>query len=67
MGLTGHPTSASHLWTMLQKYWNELTEQYLISLEEIIPQMCSAVLTIRGDSEGEGACIVCLDFFIKIN
>ena len=28
------PTSATHLWELLQQCWEELSEQYLTSIEE---------------------------------
>ena len=31
------PTSATHLWELLQQCWEELSEQYLISIVEIMP------------------------------
>ena len=36
-------TSATHLWELLQQSWEELSEEYLISIAERMPQVCSAV------------------------
>ena len=36
------PTSATHLWELMQQCWEELSEQYLISIEERMPQVWSA-------------------------
>ena len=41
------PTSATHLWELLQQCWEELSEQYLISIVERI-QVCSAVISAKG-------------------
>ena len=42
------PTSATHLWELLQQCWEELSEQYLISIEKIMPRVCSAVISAKG-------------------
>ena len=42
------PTSAAHLWELLQQCWEELSEQYLISIVERIPRVCLAVISARG-------------------
>ena len=39
------PTSATHLWELLQQCWEELSEQYLISIEERMPRVYSGVLS----------------------
>lgn len=41
------PTSATHLWELLQHCWEELTEQYLISVVKGMPQVCSAVISTK--------------------
>ena len=42
------PTSATHLWELLQQTWEELSEEYLISIVERMPLMCSAVMSAKG-------------------
>ncbi|MGH0149137.1 UNVERIFIED_CONTAM: hypothetical protein FKN15_033882 [Acipenser sinensis] len=42
------PTSATHLWELLQQCWEELSEQYLISIVERMPQVCSAAISAKG-------------------
>ena len=42
------PTSATHLWELLQQCWEEFSEQYLISIAERIPRVCSAVISAKG-------------------
>ena len=42
------PTSATHLWELLQQCWEELSEQYLIFIGERMPQVCSAVTSAKG-------------------
>ena len=42
------PTSATHLWELLQQCWEELSEQYLISIVERMPRVCSAVISAKG-------------------
>ena len=42
------PSSATHLWELLQQCWEELSEQYLISIVERIPRVCSAVISAKG-------------------
>ena len=41
------PTSATHLWELLQQCGEELSEQYLISIEERMPRVCSAVISAK--------------------
>uniref|UniRef100_Q7M3L8 Orf within vasotocin gene (Tes1 element) n=1 Tax=Eptatretus stoutii TaxID=7765 RepID=Q7M3L8_EPTST len=41
------PTSATHLWELLQQSREELSEQYLISIVERMP-VCSAVISAKG-------------------
>uniref|UniRef100_A0A672IVI6 Transposase Tc1-like domain-containing protein n=1 Tax=Salarias fasciatus TaxID=181472 RepID=A0A672IVI6_SALFA len=42
------PTSATHLWELLQQTWEELSEDYLISVVERMPRVCSAVISAKG-------------------
>ena len=42
------PTSAIHLWELLQQCWKELSEQYLISIVERMPRVCLAVISAKG-------------------
>ena len=42
------PTSATHLWELLQQCWEELSKQYLISIVERMPRVCSAVISAKG-------------------
>lgn len=42
------PTSATHLWELLQQTWEELSEEYLISIVERMPRVCSAVISAKG-------------------
>ena len=42
------PTSATHLWELQQQCWEELSEQYLISIVERMPRVCSAVISAKG-------------------
>ena len=42
------PTSATHLWELLQQCWEELSEQYLISIVERMPRLCLAVISAKG-------------------
>ena len=42
------PTSATHLWELLQQWWEELSEQYLISIVQRMPRVCSAVISVKG-------------------
>ena len=42
------PTSFRHLWEPLQQSWEELSEEYLISIVERMPQMCSTVISAKG-------------------
>ena len=42
------PTSATHLWELLQQCWEELSEQYLISIVERMPRVCSAAASAKG-------------------
>ena len=42
------PTSATHLRELLQQCWEELSEQYLISIVERMAQVCSAVISAKG-------------------
>ena len=41
------PTSATHLWELLQQCCEELSEQYLISIVERMPRVCSAVISAK--------------------
>ena len=42
------PTSATHLWELQQQSWEELSEEYLISIVERMPRVCSAVISAKG-------------------
>ena len=42
------PTSATHLWELLQQCWEELSEQSLIPIAERMPRVCSAVISAKG-------------------
>uniref|UniRef100_A0A672IYI2 Transposase Tc1-like domain-containing protein n=1 Tax=Salarias fasciatus TaxID=181472 RepID=A0A672IYI2_SALFA len=42
------PTSATHLWELLQQTWEELSEDSLISVVERMPRVCSAVISAKG-------------------
>lgn len=42
------PTSATHLWELLQQSWEELSEEYLISIVERMPRVCAAVISAKG-------------------
>ena len=42
------PTSVTYLWELLQQCWEELSEQYLISIVERMPRVCSAVISAKG-------------------
>lgn len=42
------PPSATHLWELLQQTWKELYEEYLLSIVERTPQVCSAVKSAKG-------------------
>ena len=42
------PTSATHLWEPLQQSWAVLPEEHLISIVERMPQVCSAVKSVKG-------------------
>ena len=42
------PTSETHLWELLQQCWEELFEQYLISIAERMPRVFSAVISAKG-------------------
>ena len=42
------PTSATHMWELLQQCWEELSEQYLIFIAERMTQVCSAVIFAKG-------------------
>lgn len=42
------PTSATHLWELLKQTWEELSEEYLISIVERMPRVCSAVISAKG-------------------
>ena len=41
-------TSATHLGELLQQCWEELSEQYLISIVERMPRVCSVVISAKG-------------------
>ena len=41
-------TSATHLWELLQQIWEERSEEYLISIVERMPRVCSAVISAKG-------------------
>ena len=41
------PTSATHLWELLQQSREELSEQYLISTVERMSRVCSAVISAK--------------------
>ena len=47
-GKAKQPTSATHLWQLLQQCWEELSEQYLISIAERMPRVSSAVVCAKG-------------------
>ena len=42
------PTSGARLWELLQQCWEELSKQYLISIVERMPRVCSAVISAKG-------------------
>ena len=42
------PTSATHLWELLQQSWEELSEEYLMSIVERMPRVWSAVISAKG-------------------
>ena len=42
------PTSATHLWELLQQCWEELSKQYLISIVERMPRVGLAVISAKG-------------------
>ena len=42
------PTSADHLWTLLQESWTEMTEKFLMSLVKRMPRICPAVIAASG-------------------
>ena len=42
------PTSSTHLWELQQQCWEDHSEQYLISIVERMPQVCSAVISAKG-------------------
>ena len=42
------PTIGKHLWELLQQCWEEISKQYLISIAERMPQVCSAVISAKG-------------------
>ena len=42
------PTSETHLGELLQQRWEELSEQYLISIAERMPRVCSDVISAKG-------------------
>ena len=41
------PTNATHLWELLQQRWEEVSEQYLISIVERILRVCLAVISAK--------------------
>ncbi len=42
------PTSAAHLWQLLQESWAELSSVYLQSLVERMLRICEAVIAAKG-------------------
>ena len=42
------PTSATHLWELRQQCWEDISEQYLISIAERMPRVCLAVISAKG-------------------
>lgn len=42
------PSSADTLWTLLQEEWQNITGEYLLSLVERMPRVCSAVIKAKG-------------------
>ena len=42
------PTSAQHLWELLQDCWKTITGDYLINLIERMPRVCKAVINVKG-------------------
>ena len=43
-----NPTSASHLWTILQDSWKNLDPEYLMKLIKRMPRICKAVIKNKG-------------------
>lgn len=42
------PAYGTHLWEHPQQIWEELSEEYVISVIKRMPQVCSAVKSARG-------------------
>ena len=43
------PTSAKHLWKLLQDCWKTISGDYLLKLIERMPRVCKAVIRAKGD------------------
>ena len=42
------PTSAKHLWELLQDCWKTISGDYLLKLIERMPRVCKAVIRAKG-------------------
>ena len=42
------PTSAKHLWELLQDYWKTISGDYLLKLIKRMPRVCKAVIRAKG-------------------
>ena len=42
------PTSAQHLWELLQDCWKTISGDYLMKLIERMPRVCKAVIKAKG-------------------
>ena len=42
------PTSAQHMWELLQDYWKSIPGDYLMKLAERMPRVCEAVIKEKG-------------------
>ena len=42
------PTSAQHMWELLQDCWKSIPGDYLMKLVERMPRMCKAVIKAKG-------------------
>ncbi|CAJ0960460.1 unnamed protein product [Ranitomeya imitator] len=42
------PTSAKHLWELLQDYWKTISDDYLLKLIKRMPRVCKAVIKAKG-------------------
>ena len=61
---TKQPTSAAHLWPLLQESYAELSSVYLQSLVEEMPRICEAVIAVKKGHFDESKSSFCVFWWL---